>query len=154
MGHVNSGTGVHFSPVKKAIERLLVFFAQSPPKGFPPFTLRFQNKTERHNCPARISSRPPFRLLPFLILESQGHSSFDALSRRVDSLNLAKGGRDLTKIFKEILPSLFSISLPPPPLSSFFPHISPAILAGILVFAPSPVWALYALYGSIGPVSR
>jgi hypothetical protein len=27
MSHVNSGTGVHFSPVKKAIKRPLVFFA-------------------------------------------------------------------------------------------------------------------------------
>jgi hypothetical protein len=43
MGHINSGTGMEFSPVEKAIKGLLVFFAQSPPKPFPPFTLGFQN---------------------------------------------------------------------------------------------------------------
>ena len=34
MSHVDSGAGVHFGPVKEAIERLLVFFAQSLRKGF------------------------------------------------------------------------------------------------------------------------
>jgi hypothetical protein len=33
--NVNPGTGMKFGPVKEAIERFLVFFAQSPPKWFP-----------------------------------------------------------------------------------------------------------------------
>jgi hypothetical protein len=41
MSHVNSGAGMHFGPVKEAIKRLLVFFAQSPPKWFPPFPFGF-----------------------------------------------------------------------------------------------------------------
>jgi hypothetical protein len=32
MGDVDSGAGVHFGPVKEAVKRLLVFFAQSQPK--------------------------------------------------------------------------------------------------------------------------
>jgi hypothetical protein len=52
--HVNSGTGMEFRPVKKAIKRLLGLFAQSPPKWFPPFTFGFQNMTKRQNCAAHF----------------------------------------------------------------------------------------------------
>ena len=45
MGHADSGAGVHFGPVKEAIERLLVFFAQSPPKGFQSFPFGFHNSS-------------------------------------------------------------------------------------------------------------
>jgi hypothetical protein len=37
---------MEFGPVKEAIKRSLVFFAESPPKWFPPFMFGFQNKTE------------------------------------------------------------------------------------------------------------
>jgi hypothetical protein len=55
--HVNSSMGMEFGPVEKAIEGLLVFFAQSPSKGFPPFPFGFQNMPEGDNCSAHIS--PP-----------------------------------------------------------------------------------------------
>jgi hypothetical protein len=55
--HVHSGTGMKFSPVKKTVKCLLVFFAQSTPKWFPPFPFGFQNMTERHNCPAHFPSQ-------------------------------------------------------------------------------------------------
>ena len=32
IGHVDSGTGMHFGPVKEAVKRLLVFLAQAPPE--------------------------------------------------------------------------------------------------------------------------
>jgi hypothetical protein len=34
MGHVDTGTGVHFGPAKEAIERLLIFLVQSRRNGF------------------------------------------------------------------------------------------------------------------------
>jgi hypothetical protein len=37
--------GMKFGPIKKPIKCVLVFFAQSPPKWFSPFTLGFQNMT-------------------------------------------------------------------------------------------------------------
>ncbi len=43
IGHVDSGAGVHFGPVEKAVECLLVFFAQGPPKWFQPFPFSFNN---------------------------------------------------------------------------------------------------------------
>jgi hypothetical protein len=35
MSHVNAGTGMKFSPIKKAIKRLLVFFIQAFAKLLP-----------------------------------------------------------------------------------------------------------------------
>jgi len=46
---------MHFGPVKEAIERFLVFFAQSPPKWFPPFPFGFHHMAKRHNRPAHCS---------------------------------------------------------------------------------------------------
>jgi hypothetical protein len=48
---------MEFGPVEKAIEGSLVFFAQTLAKFFPPSALLFQNKTERHNRSAHISSK-------------------------------------------------------------------------------------------------
>ena len=56
IGHVDSGAGVHFGPVEEAIERLLIFFAQSSSKRFQPFTFGFHNMAIRHNCPAHFPS--------------------------------------------------------------------------------------------------
>jgi hypothetical protein len=43
-----------FGPGKKTIKRLLVFFAQGPPKWSPPFTFGFQDVAIRHNCPTHF----------------------------------------------------------------------------------------------------
>jgi hypothetical protein len=50
MRHVNPGACRQFSPGKEAVKCLLVFFAQSPPKWFPPFPFRFKNMTIGQNC--------------------------------------------------------------------------------------------------------
>jgi hypothetical protein len=50
MGHVNSGLVVEFGPVEKAIEDLLVFFAQSPPKG------RCGLRGSRQRCGRQVSA--------------------------------------------------------------------------------------------------
>jgi hypothetical protein len=63
MSHINCGMGMEFGPVEKTIKGLPVFFAQSPPKGFPPFTFGFQNMAERYNCSAHVSP-PPSDLMP------------------------------------------------------------------------------------------
>ena len=41
IGHVDPGAGVHFGPVEKAVESLLIFFAQGPPEWLQPFRFGF-----------------------------------------------------------------------------------------------------------------
>jgi hypothetical protein len=48
---------VEFCPVKKAVKGLLVFLAQPLAKLLPLSMFLFQKITERHNCPAHISSK-------------------------------------------------------------------------------------------------
>jgi hypothetical protein len=55
-GYADSGTSMEFGPVEEAIKRLLIFFAQGPPKGLPPLAFRFPDKTEGHNCSTYIPS--------------------------------------------------------------------------------------------------
>jgi hypothetical protein len=71
MSYVNCGMGMKFGPVEKAIEGLLVFFAQNPPKGFPPFPFGFQNMAEGQNCSAHISSMTVFRHRPLFDWEGE-----------------------------------------------------------------------------------
>jgi hypothetical protein len=54
---VNTGAGANFGPVKKAIKHLLVFFAQTLPKWFPPIAFGFQNMTIRQKCAAHFPSQ-------------------------------------------------------------------------------------------------
>jgi hypothetical protein len=80
MRHVDCGRGVEFGPVKKAVKRFLVFFAQTFAELFPPSPLRFQNMTERHNGSAHISSKELKGIDP--ILKIAEYSSFDEMSRK------------------------------------------------------------------------
>jgi hypothetical protein len=82
MGHVNSGRGMEFGSVEKAIKGFLVFFAQTFSKLFPPSMFRFQNKTERHDCSAHTSSKTLLGAIFILkTKEFAEYSSFDDVSR-------------------------------------------------------------------------
>jgi len=60
-----------FGSVEKTIKSFLIFFGQTFPKAFPPFMLGFQNMTERHYCPAHISSQARYLIRPRLKQESE-----------------------------------------------------------------------------------
>jgi hypothetical protein len=83
MCFVNASSGMEFGPVEKAIEGFLVFFAQTFAELFPLSMFLIQKMTERHNCPAHISSKDLTGTDPILkINEIAEYSSFDDVSRK------------------------------------------------------------------------